>query len=132
MSISQNAINGPQVFRALFGILFSFSAMLFEKQLMVLTIFLIIILLSTLKQVTNALFVMLLKSAETGWGKNLFIIFFYYCCLWLVICLFFIWAENAGLLLGVPPFFCPFYYYLKAFIVGEVWVNNVPYGHFGV
>ena len=66
ISVSQGTINGPQVFRALFRIPSSPSAVLFKRRLMVLAISSIIILLLTLRRVISILFIILLKSTRTS------------------------------------------------------------------
>jgi len=63
MSISQGAISGLQVFRALFRILSGPSAVLFKRRLIVLAISLVVMSLLTLRRVTSVLLVMLLRSA---------------------------------------------------------------------
>src|SRR6266576_5911858 len=86
MSASRGTISGPQVFRALFGILSSPSTILFKRRLIVLAISLVVILLLTLRQVTSILLVILLRSARASWGKNLFIRIFAFLSLLLMAC----------------------------------------------
>ena len=83
-SVSQGAINGPQVFKALFRILFSPSTVLFKRRLIVLAISSVVISLLTRRQVTSVLPIMLLRSAGAGQGKNLSIRIFAFLLLLLV------------------------------------------------
>ena len=84
ISASQGAISGPQVFKALFGILSSPSTVLFKRRLMVLAISSIIMSLLTRRRVTGVLPVMLLRSTGAGQGKNLSIRIFAFLLLLLV------------------------------------------------
>jgi len=34
-------------------------------------------------------------------------------------------VVGVGLLLGIPPFFYPFYYGPKALIIGDAWVSSI-------
>ena len=84
ISASQGTKSGPQVFKALFRILFSPSAILFKRQLIVLAISSVIILLLTYRRVTSILPVILLRLARAGQGKNLSIRIFTFLLLLLV------------------------------------------------
>ena len=66
MSASQGAISGLQIFKALFRILSSPSAILFKRQLIVLAISLVVISLLTLRQVTGILLVISLRSTRAS------------------------------------------------------------------
>ena len=84
ISASQGTISSPQVFRALFRILSSPSAILFKRWLIVLAISLVIISLSTLKRVAGISPVISLRSTGAGQGKNLSIRIFTFSLLLLI------------------------------------------------
>ena len=86
ISISQGAISGPQVFKALFRILSSPSTILFKRRLIVLAISSIVMSLLTYRRVTGVLPIILLRSARAGQGKNLSIRIFTFLLLLLVAC----------------------------------------------
>ena len=118
---SHNNASG-QCRNTLFRILFSFSAILFKRRLIVLAISSIIILLLTYRQVTSVLPIMLLKSAKASQGKNLFIRIFAFLLLLLI-------AYTSPTLYrggryrfsAKHPtfFFCLFCYSPKALIIGK-------------
>ena len=83
-SASQGTISGPQIFRALFGILSGLGAVLFKRRLIVLAIFLVNISLLTIRRVAGVSPVILLRSTRASQGKNLSIRIFAFLLLLLI------------------------------------------------
>src|SRR6266704_2642869 len=107
MSITQNIINSPQAFKASFGILFNFNAVLFERRLIVLAISFVVMSLLTHRQIAGISPMMSLKFAETGWKKSLFVRIFAFSSLLFMACVSFA-CHKGGMCkfsAGRPAFF---------------------------